>query len=95
METTTNQTILCPICGGVVNSGLPVYQGMWCKCNPTPIIEEIKAVPYQLCPKCNGQGIVSKPAHIAGDVIEWVDSQGTHQCNLCNGKMIIPMFTNL
>ena len=28
-------------------------------------------VPYQLCPKCNGQGQVSKPPYIAGDVHEW------------------------
>ena len=28
-------------------------------------------VPYQLCPKCNGQGTVSKPPYIAGDVYEW------------------------
>jgi len=48
-------------------------------------------IPYQLCPKCNGTGIVSRPPHIAGDVTEWASSSVSHQCNLCNGQMVIPM----
>ena len=43
----------------------------------------------QLCPKCGGQGIVSKPPHIAGDVLEWVSSEGVYTCNVCNGNKII------
>jgi hypothetical protein len=45
---------------------------------------------WQKCPKCDGQGIVSKPPWIAGDVYEWSDTVGQHQCNVCNGLMIIP-----
>lgn len=51
----------------------------------------INAVPYQLCPKCNGQGIVSKPPYIAGDVHEWASTQVSFQCDVCNGSKIIPM----
>lgn len=43
----------------------------------------------QLCPKCNGQGIVSKPPWLAGDVNQWCASEYTHTCNLCNGAMIL------
>ena len=49
-------------------------------------------VPYQLCPKCNGQGTVSKPPYIAGDVYEWSSSSCQFQCDVCNGQKIIPMF---
>ena len=45
---------------------------------------------WQKCPKCDGQGIVSKPPWIAGDVYEWSDTVGQHQCNVCNGLMIMP-----
>lgn len=43
----------------------------------------------QLCPKCNGQGIVSKPPYVPGDVNQWIDTEVSHQCNLCNGEMVI------
>lgn len=46
-------------------------------------------ISFQKCPKCDGQGTVSKPPHIAGDVFEWVSSEIVHTCNVCNGKMII------
>lgn len=46
----------------------------------------------QICPKCQGQGIVSKPPWIAGDQTTWDDSTSTsHQCNVCKGNKIIPM----
>jgi len=46
---------------------------------------------YQLCPKCNGQGTVSKPPWIDGDIFEWIDSSaGGYICNVCNGAKIIP-----
>lgn len=48
-------------------------------------------VPYQLCPKCNGQGTVSKPSYVPGDVYQWSSSAVTHQCDVCNGAKIIPM----
>jgi len=43
----------------------------------------------ELCPKCNGQGIVSKPPYLAGDINEWSSSESQFTCNLCNGKMVI------
>ena len=44
----------------------------------------------QLCPKCNGQGIVSKPSWIAGDVDTWSGSgTATYICDLCNGGKVI------
>lgn len=43
----------------------------------------------QLCPKCNGQGVVSKPPHIAGDVELWSGTELSYKCNLCDGKMVI------
>ena len=46
-------------------------------------------IPYQKCPKCDGQGSVSKPPNIAGDVHEWVSSKTIYTCNVCKGKMII------
>ena len=43
----------------------------------------------QICPKCNGQGIVSKPPWVAGDVDTWNSTATTHVCDLCNGAKII------
>jgi DnaJ-class molecular chaperone len=43
-------------------------------------------VPFQLCPKCNGQGTVFKPS--------WYNtttSTGPYPCDVCNGAKIIPM----
>jgi len=45
---------------------------------------------YQLCPKCNGQGIVSKPPWVAGDVNEWTSSDASYICDLCNGTKVFP-----
>lgn len=47
------------------------------------------SVPYQKCPKCDGQGTVSKPPYIAGDVHEWSSSSASHICDVCNGVKII------
>jgi len=52
----------------------------------------LPAVPYQLCPKCGGQGTVSKPPYVAGDVYEWTSSQCSFICDVCDGKKIIPMY---
>ena len=49
---------------------------------------EVYAI-WQLCPKCNGQGIVSKPGDIPGDINEWTSSETSYVCDLCNGKKII------
>jgi DnaJ-class molecular chaperone len=48
-------------------------------------------IPYQLCPKCNGQGTVSKPPYIPGDVTNWSSTSATFQCDVCNGQKIILM----
>jgi predicted CxxxxCH...CXXCH cytochrome family protein len=39
----------------------------------------------ELCPKCHGQGIVSKPPWIPGEVETWTDSHTSYKCNMCNG----------
>jgi len=44
---------------------------------------------WQKCPKCDGQGIVSKPPYVAGDVHEWSSTSAVHTCNVCNGAKII------
>jgi hypothetical protein len=52
----------------------------------------LPAVPYQLCPKCGGQGTVSKPPYVAGDVHEWSSTSCSFTCDVCDGKKIIPMY---
>lgn len=46
------------------------------------------AIPHK-CPICDGQGKVSKPSHIAGDVHIWIDTQATHTCHGCGGSGIV------
>lgn len=46
---------------------------------------------HQLCPKCNGQGIVQKPPHVAGDVNEWISSNTIYTCDVCNGNKTLIM----
>lgn len=53
---------------------------------------DVQYYPFQICPKCNGQGIVSKPPYIAGDINKWSSSAASFTCNLCNGAMVIPMY---
>lgn len=48
-------------------------------------------VPYQKCPKCNGQGTVSKPPWLAGDIDQWSGTATSFPCDVCNGAKIIPM----
>ncbi len=43
----------------------------------------------QLCPKCNGQGMVSKPPWVAGDVTEWVADRTEYPCDVCHGNKIM------
>lgn len=41
----------------------------------------------ELCPLCNGQGTVSKPPYIDGDVSYWTDSvSGGYTCKMCGGR---------
>lgn len=58
-----------------------------------PLRRNEKYVPYQLCPKCNGQGVVSKPPYVAGDVHEWASTSSAFPCDVCNGNKIIPMYS--
>jgi hypothetical protein len=44
---------------------------------------------YQLCPKCNGQGIVSKPPWLAGDINTWIGIATSYPCNACNGMGLL------
>lgn len=42
------------------------------------------------CPVCNGQGLVSRPPWMAGDVYEWSSSDcAPHPCKACNGTGIV------
>ena len=44
---------------------------------------------YQLCPKCNGQGIVSKPPWIAGDQDTWSSTAASYPCDVCSGGKVL------
>ena len=57
------------------------------------IIESRLTIPNRkmLCPKCNGQGTLSKPPEIPGDIHEWTSGSSSFTCNLCNGAMVIPI----
>ena len=49
----------------------------------------LPTVPYQLCPKCGGDGVVL--------VQNWYGSptsisSGTQTCDVCDGNKIIPMY---
>lgn len=76
--------------------GNPQELWLWILNNFTPKVSrvELPVKPanggqWQKCPKCDGQGIVSKPPWIAGDQNTWTDTQTSHTCNLCNGQMVI------
>ena len=57
--------------------------------------EEARVVPYQTCPKCDGQGSVSKPPYVPGDVHQWSSTSINFICDVCNGAKIIPMHSGL
>ena len=43
----------------------------------------------QICPKCNGQGMVARPPWVAGDVRQWTsNTTGPYLCNLCDGRKV-------
>jgi len=52
----------------------------------------MEAIPYQKCPKCDGQGCVSKPPHVAGDVYQWTSTATSFICDVCAGSKVILMF---
>lgn len=46
---------------------------------------------FQVCPKCDGQGIVSKPPYVPGDIQSWsAANAGPYKCPVCNGNKLIP-----
>lgn len=53
--------------------------------NPIPV----RLGEWQLCPKCNGQGTVSKPPYLSGDVFEWTSAETQWTCDVCNGAKIL------
>lgn len=48
----------------------------------------LASIPHK-CPKCDGQGIVSKPPWVAGDVHQWSSAETAYTCDVCNGAKII------
>jgi hypothetical protein len=61
--------------------------GKMCK-KQKQTVNIVQYVPYQLCPKCNGEGEVLKNV-LCGSPTSI--SSGFETCNLCHGKMVIPM----
>ena len=47
---------------------------------------------YQLCPKCNGQGVLSKPPWGSADIYQWTTSQASFVCDVCGGNktLLVP-----
>ena len=44
----------------------------------------------ELCPKCKGQGVVSRPPWVPADQPTWTSNTvGPHICNLCDGQKLI------
>lgn len=45
---------------------------------------------YQLCPECNGRGLVSRPSGLAGDIDAWSSaSTSCYLCDVCDGIGIL------
>jgi hypothetical protein len=42
-----------------------------------------------ICPKCHGQGLVSKPPWVAGDVDQWTSDSAVYTCDLCKGEKLL------
>jgi hypothetical protein len=55
------------------------------------VLQPVQCVPYQICPKCNGQRVVAKPPWVDGQQMTWVSDNGSYPCDICNGSGIIPM----
>jgi len=58
------------------------------------INHNVTLVNYQLCPKCNGQGVVSEPPYTMIDIHGESSAEPTSAfiCNICKGEKIIPLF---
>jgi len=44
---------------------------------------------WQLCPKCLGQGTVSRPPGLPADIQEFSSTQINYTCDICTGSKII------
>lgn len=44
---------------------------------------------WQVCPKCLGQKVVSRPPYIPVDADTWGSTAVTHQCDICHGLGIL------
>ena len=63
----------------------------WGKFGITPPDDAPASGRVQLCPKCQGQGIVSRPPWVPADVTTWsAPTVAPYRCNLCDGQMVIP-----
>lgn len=54
-------------------------------------VKIVKAIPYQLCPKCNGDGEVFVQKYF-GENTGGSIKAGLVPCNVCFGAKVIPMF---
>lgn len=44
----------------------------------------------QLCPKCQGQGVVSRPPWLPADIPVWTShTVGPYVCDVCNGFKVV------
>lgn len=53
--------------------------------DPIPVVQ----LTAQECPVCHGQGHVSKPCWVPGDVNEWTSSRTSYVCRVCNGGGLV------
>lgn len=44
---------------------------------------------WQLCPKCNGQGMIEKPPYLAAEETEWISTGVAFTCDVCNGAKVL------
>lgn len=51
--------------------------------------EQGQAAEFQLCPKCSGQGRVSKPPGLAAEITHWSGTALDYECDVCNGSKTI------
>lgn len=56
--------------------------------NITLKVKKIKAIPYQVCPLCKGDGTIFMTPIINGTSV----TTGSHTCDVCGGARIIPMY---
>lgn len=44
---------------------------------------------WQLCPKCNGQGMIEKLLYLAAEETEWIGTGVAFTCDVCNGAKVL------